>query len=176
MPIQNAVRSLRVSEILSKVQAHKKQILRYLLVGGSSALVDFGVFVAAYHALRDMDRVLFLYSEQAANILALSISFVYSFTLHRIWSFQSKGNPLREFILVGFLVLFNTAFTSMLISVLVRGVAMDARLAKLLLQALIVCWNYLVFHYWIYSPRARIKAAEQSGNNATPPSINPRKI
>lgn len=161
-------------EILRRVLTHKGQILRYLLVGGSSALVDFGVFVATYYGLKESDKVFFLYPEQAANIVAISVAFVYSFLLHRIWSFRSVGNPGREFMLVGLLVLFNTLLTSALISFLVRGAGLDPRFAKILLQALIVCWNYWIFQRCIYSPSARINPAEQSGNSATPASNNPR--
>jgi putative flippase GtrA len=138
---------------------HRDKLVRYLFVGGSAAVVDFVVFVVVLHLLTMVNFATSgtspFYPEQLANAASLLCGFLFSFFLHRFWSFRSTGNPYPQLAKTILLVIINTAVSSALISVLARDFGLNIKIAKLILQGLVASWNYLIFNYLIYNSRKR---------------------
>lgn len=137
-------------QIRNKIQFLR--VLRYLSVGGSAALLDYGLFWFFYTVLQSarIPPHFALFPEQIANALSLCIAFLYSFLLHRYWSFRSHGQASREFVLSVLLLAANSILSSLLLSFMMRSLGWNAFMAKLLLMCMIPIWNYFIFHYFIY--------------------------
>ena len=78
-----------------------KQAMSYLLVGGSSALIELVLFQGLY-AMAHL-------SVAPANIIAVIASTVFNFTVNHSVTFKSTGNPLRSLMLYLILFAFNMA-------------------------------------------------------------------
>lgn len=129
--------------------SHEVRIPRYLIVGTSTAMLDFLLFIVIYHLLPNHILAGF-YPEQWANAVAIGIAFIYSYIMHRKWSFQSHGSLQREFLFMLLLLLINMAISSWGISILNRDFGVSVAFAKIGFQALVTSWNYLLFNYFIF--------------------------
>lgn len=77
--------------------------LRYIISGGSAAVVNIGTLYLLTHYF----SVWYI----AASIIAFLLSFVVSFTLQRTWTFEVKGNrSLVEHTTLYFLVVLGNLF------------------------------------------------------------------
>lgn len=66
------------------------RILRFLIVGGSSFLVN-----ALLYAL--FSRILLAsFRAEFSNILAVVVASLYNYALHRVWTFQSRGSHRKQ--------------------------------------------------------------------------------
>jgi len=126
--------------------------VRYILVGGLAAMLDYGMFLVVNYVLTAQTSGLLwlMYPEQWANSAGMMSGFLLAFILNRNWSFRSTGSQKRQFILSVLLLLTNNIVCGALIVLLCRDLHMMPSLAKPLLQALVVIWNYLIFKYLIY--------------------------
>ena len=115
--------------------------MRYLLVGGSSALIELLLFQGLY-ALMHIDIV-------AANVCAVVASTAYNFSLNRTITFKSASNPLRSAVKYLLLFAFNTCFTSAAIAYLV-GADMPSVAAKLITMACVTIWNFFLYRKVVF--------------------------
>mgnify|MGYP003906774525 FL=1 len=77
-------------------------LIRYLIVGGSTALLELLLFLCLH-------RILGL-AIAGANISAMVVATGVNFLFNRNWSFRSKGKISQSFILYISLILFNMVF------------------------------------------------------------------
>ncbi|MFA5935746.1 MAG: GtrA family protein [Patescibacteria group bacterium] len=82
-----------MNKIAAFIQQEWKMIFRFLLVGSSSFLVKAGVYAL-------LSRLLWMDGPRSLqNAAALSISMMYNYTLHRLWTFThqapSRGSAQR---------------------------------------------------------------------------------
>lgn len=133
------------------LKALESSFSRYGLVGISAVLVDFLVFQVALLALPENTSFPALHPEQIANALGMAVGFFYSFVLHRNWSFRSSGNARRQLVLSLILLGMNVILGGLILTFLIRNLGIDAAFAKLILQAMVVVWNYLIFRHLIYT-------------------------
>lgn len=117
--------------------------IRYLLIGGSSAFLEFGSFVVINH---------FSTNVVISNVLSFLVGLLYSFSLHRVWTFKGehKHNPKRQFVSYGVLAIINIFLTSVLIGFQVTSLNIAPFFAKLVCMALVVVWNYLLLSRVIF--------------------------
>ena len=80
------------------------QGFRYLLVGGSSAAIDFGLFQVLY--------LVFGVSPVISNLVSVGVSTVFNFLVNRSFTFKSTSNPVRSLVLYLLLFAANTAFSA----------------------------------------------------------------
>lgn len=118
-----------------------KQAMSYLLVGGSSALIELVLFQSLY-AMAHL-------SVAPANIIAVIASTVFNFTVNHSVTFKSTGNPLRSLMLYLILFAFNMAFSTLAISWLV-GFGVHSILAKLATMVCITLWNFVLYRKVIF--------------------------
>jgi putative flippase GtrA len=128
---------------------------RYLVSGGLTFLVDFGV-LGFLHSIAHLDLVL-------ATIAAFVCGFAVNFTLSRHWTFASGkgGDPKRQ--LRRFLVLVGFNLVSTV--VLVAGIAAlgeNYLIAKVIATALNASCNFFVYRHWVFA------SSPQNSSSFTP--------
>lgn len=124
-----------------------QRLLRYLLVGGTAFVFEYAVFS-------------FLYSLLGVRLLvANSMSFIWglvlSFTLQRAWAFKKDKfdkTVRKQFLLFGGLALCNLLVINILLGYLTKH-GLDARIGKVVVMLVIVCWNFLLMNRLIFKKK-----------------------
>lgn len=129
--------------------------VRYLLAGGISFLVDLGL-LALFHSV-------FGWPVWTATGAAFLISFAFTYTLQRLFSFMATTPHGRALLRYTLLVGFNTLATVAIVS------AVNASLVgwvggKVIATAVTTVWNYFAYKYWVFAPA--------SGNDTDAPERN----
>jgi putative flippase GtrA len=122
---------------------------RYLLVGGSSFVLDFGVL----YVLHEIAEIRLWISTGVAFLC----SFFYNFTLQKIFAFSSEAHTPRSLAKYIILVGFNTIATIGIVAVLYVYIGWIA--AKIVSTVMTTVWNYLAYRHIIFvdRPFARLK-------------------
>lgn len=123
----------------------KHSASKYFVVGLAAFLADYVVLMASYYGLS--------WSLKIATTLGFLTGFVVSFTTNKNWVFGNKAQQkhiLRQLIEYVLLVAFNLVFTVWAVSFLNR-VGIEPSIGKLLVMALIMCWNYALFRWVIFA-------------------------
>jgi putative flippase GtrA len=115
-------------------------MIRWGLVGITTTLVDFLLFISLYGPISSV----FL-----ANLISASIATSINYLTHHKWTFKSEQNHSRS----GFKYLLNLIFwwsvsTSIIKILLVSG--LDPKIAKLVPLVLIVPVNYFVLNHLVF--------------------------
>lgn len=119
-----------------------QSLWRFLIVGVTVTAVDFGV-LALLHGLLAVNVV-------ASAVIAFLTSFVVNFTLSRQWTFQStQARASTQLIKFCSLVAVNTVATAAGMWLLTSS-GVQYLVAKLMLTAVIFCFNYVIMRRWIF--------------------------
>lgn len=117
------------------------QAIKYLVVGGSSAVIELVLF--------QLLSAVFAIPLAAANVTAVVVSTVFNFLVNRNVTFKSTSNPLRSLVLYLILFVLNTTFSTVVISLLAaQGVY--PLVAKVCTMACIVLWNFVLYKKVIF--------------------------
>ena len=117
------------------------QAIKYLVVGGSSAVIELVLF--------QLLSAVFAIPLAAANVTAVVVSTVFNFLVNRNVTFKSTSNPLRSLVLYLLLFALNTTFSTVVISLLAaQGVY--PLVAKVCTMACIVLWNFVLYKKVIF--------------------------
>jgi|GEM_PF-978179 len=117
--------------------------VRYLLVGGSSAGIEYGLFallvVVGMHA-------------GWANAVSFLVGFLYTFILHNSWSFAGNHKHASHVRLLSYALLagINVVATSLLVTLQVDILAINPFIAKVVCMGMVVVWNYLLLSRIIF--------------------------
>ena len=119
--------------------------IRFLVVGGSAALLELGVFQLLVHAG---------VAPVPANVVSFAFGMTTSFLGYRMWTFAGDQSlPVAgQFGAYLALALFNAAATSALIHVLVSAGTIPW-LAKAGCMVLVAGWNFLLLNRLIFRRR-----------------------
>jgi putative flippase GtrA len=115
-------------------------MIRWGLVGITTTLVDFLLFISLYGPISSV----FL-----ANLISASVATSINYLTHHRWTFKSEQNHSRS----GFKYLLNLIFwwsvsTSIIKILLVSG--LDPKIAKLVPLVLVVPVNYFVLNHLVF--------------------------
>lgn len=116
------------------------QSIRYLFVGGSSALLELCLFWIITHMISNIP---------IANISALIIATSYNFLLNRSFAFKSEGHVAKSAIRYLALFCFNSAFSTITI-MFMSSVGFPPVAAKLFTMCCIVVWNYFLYRNFVF--------------------------
>lgn len=116
--------------------------VKYLLVGGSSALIELAVFQTLL-ALSPL-------GVGPSNVVALVSSTTFNFLMNRNFTFKSASNPARSLVLYLLLFAFNTTLTTMVLSVLVGEWGWNSVFSKLLTMACVTLWNFVLYRKVVF--------------------------
>lgn len=123
-----------------KLYAHS--FVRYVVIGGSTFALDFGLLV-------------FLHSALGVNVLvAATISYwssiAFNFYANRHWSFGVKDSPIgRHLVAYGVLLGINYLFTVGFIGVATHF-GMHYTIAKILSVGIQISWTYFAYKKFVF--------------------------
>ena len=117
------------------------QIAKYLLIGGSTALLELMLF-----------WLLCLFTSNnlvLSNIIAVLTATCTNFLLNGKLTFEGSSNMLRSAILYALLFLFNLAFSTITINALGES-PIPPVVVKAFTQGCIVIWNFFLYKKVIF--------------------------
>lgn len=129
--------------------------VRYLLAGGLSFLVDIGL-LALFHSVLG-------WPVWIATGAAFLLSFAFTYTVQRIFSFMATTPHGRAVTRYTLLVAFNTLATVGIVS-LVNASIVGWVGGKVAATIVTTVWNYFAYRYWVFAP-ARDNPADQPERN-----------
>jgi putative flippase GtrA len=116
--------------------------VRYLAAGGLSFLVDFGVLSLLHEVLN--------WPVWLASGTSFLISFVFTYTIQRAFSFGSSAPHGRALVRYTILVAFNTLAT-MVIVTLINQSPFSWATGKVVATVVTTIWNYFAYRYWVFA-------------------------
>ncbi len=139
----------RLESIIPRLKSLKDKyfeysMIRWGLVGVSTTLVDYLLFISLYGPIKSV----FL-----ANLISASVATCINYLTHHRWTFKSEQNHSRT----GFKYFLNLVFwwlvSTSIIKILLES-GFDPRIAKLVPLVLIVPVNYFVLNYLVFKKRS----------------------
>jgi putative flippase GtrA len=123
--------------------SEKPPLIRYLIVGGSTFVMDLGLLVLLHGAVK-LDLAV-------ATTLAYWVSLTYNFLLNRHWVFNAQQvQSLRKHaLLYGCLLTANYLATVVAITILTRYVPYEV--AKSIIVVVSISWMYPIQRQYIFS-------------------------
>lgn len=117
------------------------QSVRYLLVGGGSAALEFAIFWTLSSPLHVSARV--------SNVIAVPIATVVNFAMNRQWTFKSSSHWLRSAVLYLIIWSLNLVFTTSVIGYAADH-GFDPSLAKIATMAAVTLWNFWLWRKVVF--------------------------
>ncbi len=122
----------------------EKKFLIYLLIGGSAALVEWGLFYF-FNSSVEMNYLL-------AVVASFVLATLYHYVLTTMYVFDSgaKYKKTTEISLVFVVSVIGLLFNLLIMYLLVGFASCNAMLSKVVASALVTMWNYLARKKWIF--------------------------
>lgn len=118
-------------------------LVRFILSGGSAALVEYVAFVSLSGYL-----LLNLILSQSISFMA---GFLISFTLNRVWVFDARGSSIKgQLVKYSVLAFINLILSNILIHLLVNTLGLNSLFAKFIVMGCVAFWNYIIFSKIIF--------------------------
>jgi len=127
--------------------------VRYLLAGGVAFLVDFGL-LALFHEV-------FGWPTWIAAGTAFVVSFAFTYTIQRVFSFESQSPHGPALIKYTLLVAVNTVATAIIVA-LVDQSPLSWAGGKIIATVVTTVWNYFAYRYWVFAGPRRSNAAHEA--------------
>ena len=128
------------------------KVILYLFVGGTAALVEWGLFYLFFYYLLaglglSVDALTLV-----ATTLAFCLSTLYHYFLGNVLVFDSgsKYNKSKELSLVFLVSIMGLAFNLMFMYAFVGWFNWNPMAAKVVTSCIVVVWNYLSRKKWIF--------------------------
>ncbi len=132
---------LRGSRGASGPAAQRAEALRFLVVGGLSFLIDFGLLVLL-HEVVGLDLIV-------ATPVAFLASLVANYLLQRLYAFRATTGIGPSAVKYLALVAFNTVATSLIVAGS-EQLGLGYEIGKVLSTALMTVWNFFLYKHWIF--------------------------
>jgi len=114
---------------------------RYVLVGGTSAALELGIFWVLHHPVH--------FDVRLSNIIAVVIATVFNFILNRTWTFNATSHVMRSAVLYLIIWSLNLLFTTSVIYFANKhGFSPD--IAKFFTMALVTLWNFQLWRKVVF--------------------------
>ena len=128
------------------------KIILYLFVGGTAALVEWGLFYLFFYYLLVGLGLSVDVLTMVATALAFGLSTLYHYFLGNVLVFDSgsKYDKSKELSLVFLVSIMGLVFNLVLMYVFVGLLAWQPMLAKVITSCIVVVWNYLSRKKWIF--------------------------
>lgn len=139
MPGDSGENAVPVGSRLRTVVGHSA--FRYLVAGGLSFLFDLGLLA--------LFKNVFNWPLPVATATAFLASFVFTYTIQRVFSFESAAPHGAALLKYAALVAFNVLATVAIVALV------DATLfgwvgGKVIATAATTVWNYFAYRYWVF--------------------------
>lgn len=141
--------SVPPGDLVARTGGSRNSALRYLLAGGLAFLVDLGLLA--------LFRELFGWETWLAAATAFILSFAFTYTIQRYFTFGSKSPHGVAILKYTTLVIFNTAATAAVVA-LIDLTPAGWVTGKVVATAATTVWNYFAYRFWVFAdPRRRKK-------------------
>ncbi len=119
------------------------RFLKYALTGILALVADYLTFLIMFYVVGAHVAI--------ATIISQSMGLLVSYILNRVWTFNQtdKKPALKQFIKFFTLFIFNTLFSYVVLKILITY-GVKAYIAKLIVIACIVTWNYFIYKKLIF--------------------------
>jgi putative flippase GtrA len=128
---------------LDELTARRKQMLRFVLSGGSAA----GVYFMIAYGLH-----MWRWPPFMANLTAYVLAFGFGYLLQRGWTFEARHRHTRALPRYFAVQVACALFTSVAAHVLVRKLGLTPLLVSILTTGLAGVGSYLASSLWVFSP------------------------
>ena len=148
-----------MKSLIDKLPPVVWQLVRYVLVGGSAFVIDFGTLWALKSGVG--------LPAWLAAACSYTVSTVYSFLLQRKFTFSADLGVGNSAVRYGILLVVNMVLTS----AIVQGFDyfLDLYLVgKVVSTAAMTMWNFPIMKYWVY-PTSKVAAAVDAADEKTEP-------
>ena len=129
------------------------ELITYVFVGGSAFVVEYGVF----YVINDHSGSLFKLNLFAAQTISFCCGLLVSFFGNKLITFSHTRDRSKksanQFAQYASLAVINLLLTNVLIYLLVSGASIPALFAKVMVMALIVSWNFVIFKKIIFKAK-----------------------
>ena len=128
------------------------KVILYLFVGGTAALVEWGLFYLFFYYLLAGLGLSVDTLTMVSTALAFGLSTLYHYFLGNILVFDSgsKYDKSKELSLVFLVSIMGLVFNLILMYIFVGVLAWQPMFAKVLTSCIVVVWNYLSRKKWIF--------------------------
>lgn len=123
----------------------KTQIIKFVVVGSSSALIDIALLVI----LKEKAHFTPVLAVATNQLIVIT----YNFLLNKYWSFETSKKPLRQFSRYIVLVAFNYFASIILMYLLYDIIGINYKLVRLASIGLMFSFNFLVYKHWVYKEK-----------------------
>lgn len=129
----------RMLDVIKKLKTGR--IIRFVISGGSAAIIEYGTFLLLSLALHTNVLV--------ANSISFLCGLITSFLLNKHWVFGSKNAAHKEFVHYFILAIVNLCISTGLVWFMVN-IHIPSFVAKLIAMVIIAIWNYFIFSRLIF--------------------------
>lgn len=129
-----------------------KLFIKYCIVGGTAAVVDFGVIFILIELVFGVEY--YLVSATISFVLSASTNYV----LNRVWTFRSKGKKRKQipiFFVIATIGLFVNNFIMFvgMEKMFLKNIKYGYLLAKVFATGLVLIWNFLGNKYITFNDK-----------------------
>lgn len=122
----------------------KYSFFRYLLIGTSTFVIDFGIFNTLTLKMGTEPIV--------ANLTSTLLSLFYNFSMSNFWTFKlGKSQQARKLSKYAFLATLNYIFGNGVMYLFIEYTDLNHNLAKVLITLMIISWNFLLYKKWVFT-------------------------
>jgi putative flippase GtrA len=153
----STVRERKTAQTLRLAINHSA--FRYLFFGGLSFLVDFGLLV--------LFREVFRWDLSVAAATAFLLSFAFSYTVQKLFAFESAHRTHVSLGRYTLLVAANTIATVVIVQLLsLTGLGYGG--AKVVSTAATTVWNYFLYKHWVFGGKQPPREHVEEDNRKDP--------
>ncbi len=125
----------------------KYSFIRYLIIGTSTFVIDFGIFNFLKLKL-DFEPIV-------ANLTSTFLSLFYNFSMSNFWTFKlGKSQQMKKLSKYAILAVLNYLFGNGAMYLFIEYTDLNHNLAKVLITLMIISWNFLLYKKWVFTENA----------------------
>jgi len=126
----------------------KYSFFRYLLIGTSTFVIDFGIFNTLTLKM-DTEPIV-------ANLTSTFLSLFYNFSMSNFWTFRlGKSQQVKKLSKYAVLATLNYIFGNGAMYLFIEYTDLNHNLAKVLITITIISWNFLLYKKWVFTERSK---------------------
>ena len=121
----------------------KYSFFRYLLIGGTTFVLDFGIF-NFLSVMLDVKPIV-------ANLTSTFLSLFYNFSMSNFWTFKlGKVQQMKKLSRYAVLAVINYIFGNLAMYFFIEDTTLNHNLAKAIITMMIVSWNFVLYKKWVF--------------------------
>lgn len=121
----------------------KYSFFRYLLIGTTTFIIDFGIFNFMSMKM-DIKPIV-------ANLTSTFLSLFFNFSMSNFWTFKlGNSQQLKKLGRYASLAVFNYIFGNAAMYCFIEYTDMNHNIAKVIVTISVITWNFLLYKKWVF--------------------------